>query len=1140
MELNLQEENKIYLTSLKNEFFKIYEIAKIARLKNYDPYREPESRVATDLAERVEKSVGPPRVSERIRILTEKIPREEIAFKISEEIVYGKYGHEGEEAADQAIRTGLSILDEGVTVAPIQGIVKSTIKTNSDRSRYLAVYFAGPIRSAGGTEMAMILILADFVRQLMGLSKYKATPEEAKRFVEELRLYEREVARFQYRFSDKELQNVILNLPVEATGIETDRVEVTTYRNIPRIETNCVRGGALRVVNDGLIGRSNKVIKIIEKLGISGWDWLKNIKSQTSEEKDTRQSMFMEEVIAGRPIFSFPSTEGGFRLRYGRARNTGLASIGLHPATMEILHNFIANGTQLKLEKPEKGGIVSSVETIEPPIVKLKDDSVVKVKSLNHAKQVRNSVKKILFLGDILIGFGEFYENNKSLAPTGYTEEWWVEHLKFGLFKFSNDLEEVEKSTRIDAKKLNSFITNPLITKPSITEAIKLSSILDIPLHPSYTYFWGNLNYDELIELRDCLRKARLTLSDNILNSMKITFDVKLKEILDRICIPHRILKSEIIIENEDAVIVWECLKPSKTFSQFNSADIFDLFKEISGITIYPKGCTYIGARMGRPEKAKKREMKPLVHSLFPIGLSGGSKRNIVDAINSKNLIIVEIANRKCAYCKKDLLANYCPDCNRPSVLVKACPICQTEISQDTCPQCNVNAVKYRKRVINLSDAFQRGLKELGLNAPDLIKGVKGLSNENKIPEPIEKGILRATYSLSVFKDGTIRFDTTNGVLTHFKPIEIEVTTEKIKELGYKYDWNNSIINDQEQVIPLKIQDIIIPKTCGDYLVKVSQFLDDLLGKFYKIPSFYHVKKRNDLIGHLVVGLSPHTSVGVIGRILGFTDNNVCYAHPFWHAAKRRDCDGDEDSVSLLLDVLVNFSKSFLPGKIGGMMDAPLLITLFIKPTEIARQAFHIETIQNFPLQFFEETKLKSDPKKISNLIEMVFHRLNTSLQFEQINFTHLINNINEGNRDSSYKKFTSMLEKVAEQLDLAEIIKAVNPNIVAQKVVSTHFMRDLVGNLKAYSSQKIRCKKCNVKYRRIPLSGKCSKCGGELSLTVFRGTIEKYLDVAQRLIEKYNLGLYYQQRISLIESEINRLFKENNNIEQKALAEFM
>lgn len=65
-----------------------------------------------------------------------------------------------------------------------------------------------------------------------------------------------------------------------------------------------------------------------------------------------------------------------------------------------------------------------------------------------------------------------------------------------------------------------------------------------------------------------------------------------------------------------------------------------------------------------------------------------------------------------------------------------------------------------------------------------------GMISEYKIPEPIEKGLLRALNDVYVFKDGTVRFDATNVPLTHFKPIEIETSIETLKRLGYEKDHN--------------------------------------------------------------------------------------------------------------------------------------------------------------------------------------------------------------------------------------------------------------------------------------------------------------------------------------------------------------
>ncbi len=133
------------------------------------------------------------------------------------------------------------------------------------------------------------------------------------------------------------------------------------------------------------------------------------------------------------------------------------------------------------------------------------------------------------------------------------------------------------------------------------------------------------------------------------------------------------------------------------------------------------------------------------------------------------------------------------------------------------------------------------------------------------------------------------------------------------------------------------------------------------------------------------------------------------------------------------------------------------------------------------------------------------------------------------------------MINKLEAQLSLARQIVAVDAPIVAKKVLTTHFMRDIAGNLKAFTSQRIRCKKCNTKYRRIPLSGRCLKCNSELLLTVHRKGIEKYLNTAHKLVSEYQLDNYYKQRLDLIKNEINQIFSdEEEEITQVKLGDFI
>ena len=134
------------------------------------------------------------------------------------------------------------------------------------------------------------MLIADQIRKVANVDKYIANSydDETGRFVEELRIYEREVGNFQFKILDEDVIKCINNLPVELDGVDTDPVEVVGHREMNRISTDRVRGGALRVMNDGLIGRSRKLLKIVEILKLDGWNWLNDLKGaiQTGDDDD--------------------------------------------------------------------------------------------------------------------------------------------------------------------------------------------------------------------------------------------------------------------------------------------------------------------------------------------------------------------------------------------------------------------------------------------------------------------------------------------------------------------------------------------------------------------------------------------------------------------------------------------------------------------------------------------------------------------------------------------------------------------------------------------------------------------------------------------------------------------------------------
>ncbi|MEM2636813.1 MAG: DNA polymerase II large subunit, partial [Candidatus Korarchaeota archaeon] len=431
----LSEELESYFKKIEASAEEVYSIAVEARKKGLDPHPYPEVSPAEDIAARVEGLLGFEGVANLIREKYGKMSNETLSLHLVQSYIQSNASSLGEEkVAENAIRIGLAFLTGGITTAALEGISKVRIKKNPDGSRYLAIYFASPIRSAGGTEQALTVVMADFARRELGLDVYKPTEEEIERYIEEIHLYERFIGHLQYPSTQEEVRYAAAHVPVEITGEPTSTEEVSGYRNLPRVETNSIRGGAILVLNDGIVGKAPKIYGIIEKTGLKGWEWLDTLikmrEANTGDLLSEEEPKYIKEVLTGRPLFSEPNTKGGFRVRYGRAPNTGLAGVGINPATMYILGEFIAPGTQLKLEGPGKAGVAMPVDKIKGPFVRLDNGDAMFVDDVETARAVAPRVEKILFLGDILITVGEFIENKHQLYPPGYSEEWWASEYK--------------------------------------------------------------------------------------------------------------------------------------------------------------------------------------------------------------------------------------------------------------------------------------------------------------------------------------------------------------------------------------------------------------------------------------------------------------------------------------------------------------------------------------------------------------------------------------------------------------------------------------------------------------------------------------------------------------------------------------
>src|SRR5437899_9353402 len=131
------------------------------------------------------------------------------------------------------------------------------------------------------------------------------------------------------------------------------------------------------------------------------------------------------------------------------------------------------------------------------------------------------------------------------------------------------------------------------------------------------------------------------------------------------------------------------------------------------------------------------------------------------------------------------------------------------QTSHDSSSTCNGSLVAYRSVNVNLVEMLEEAVGRLKLGKIEgSVKGVKGLINKTRMPEPLEKALLRAKSDVSVFKDGTLRFDASNAVLTQFRPGEIGLSLEKAHEIGYTHDMDGRELSAPRQLCALEIQDL--------------------------------------------------------------------------------------------------------------------------------------------------------------------------------------------------------------------------------------------------------------------------------------------------------------------------------------------
>jgi len=1595
----MRPDDERYFARIEDRLDEALALAETAKGQGYDPEPEVEIPVARDMADRVENILGIDGVAERVRELEGEMSREEAALALVTDFVEGTVGDYDSRAGkvEGAVRTAVALLTEGVVAAPIEGIDRVELLENDDGTEFVNVYYAGPIRSAGGTAQALSVLVADYARSLLGIDEYKPRDVEVERYAEEIALYDKETG-LQYTPKDKESKFIAEHIPVMLDGEATGDEEVSGFRDLERVGTNSARGGMCLVAAEGIALKAPKIQRYTRDLDEVDWPWLQDLidgtigkdgsgesdaagsegESPDSEgdagddasEGDERESAsggdkpagpprakpsqkFLRDLIAGRPVFTHPSEAGGFRLRYGRARNHGFATGGVHPATMHLVDDFLAAGTQIKTERPGKAHGVVPVDSIEGPTVRLANGEVRRIDDPEEAKAVRNGVEKVLDLGEYLVNYGEFVENNHPLAPASYVYEWWVKEFADA----GADVQALRDDPHVD------------LEHPDVDEALAWAREYDCPLHPEYTSLWHDVSVAAFEALAEAVADG-----DVVEGVLAIERTETTQAALESLLVEHTATPDAL------RVPTWRPLARSlgvddglrKTWGESdlsaaarNWADGENAVKavnEVAPFEVRERAPTRIGNRMGRPEKSESRDLSPAVHTLFPINEAGGPQRDVAEAASvmddsgHRGRLEVEVSDRLCPDCGEHTYTARCPDCGVHTEPHYECNDCGTVCEPDEagrveCPRCEweVRAATYQE--VDLNDAYRSALANVGEREAsfEILKGVQGLTSRNKTPEPIEKGVLRAKNGVTSFKDGTVRYDMTDLPVTSVRPEELDVTADHLREIGYETDIDGEPLRHDDQLVELRVQDIVLSDGAAEHMLRTADFVDDdfvetyldqsevafddfgtaigelegvdgglsvpavtadgervsrpveavskheapdhmiqirtvsgrsitvtpdhgvhvydgeqdeivsreardldttdklvipdsiessettrsqqqfdLLaefirsdavptdrlmikgldkdrlyelfedtfaddweGQFYPLKSMTEVFDTNKktlsnylyresfpasylqrcfssiddllafvpddvtlgmkrdrteidrvveldqrvatLLGYYAAegfareqetpkgtihqttvcgteaeareffldvlrdefGVEPyeenHAKVTVSGRLLraffdsvldagvyaetkrvpnqifdapeaivgaylsgyfsgdggvhkgslrvtattvseelredllallrrlniratvdrptrvllqqkfpefydesdmrltsqtyviavssqdavrfseiaGFhlsrKDNrlteNVSAVDPYGstvsdggsgaysienvdqveivesdsdhvycltvedtHSLIANDlsvdqCDGDEDCVMLLMDGLLNFSKEFLPDQRGGRMDAPI--------------------VREYPREFYEATLDLTDPEELEDRIQLGEDTLGTDEEYHGFDHTHDTTDIAMGPDLSAYKTLGDMMEKMDAQLALARKIRAVDETDVAERVIEYHFLPDIIGNLRAFSRQETRCLDCGEKYRRMPLTGDCRECGGRVNLTVHQGSVNKYVDTAIEVADRFGCRPYTKQRLKVLEESLESIFEDDTN-KQSGIADFM
>ena len=175
--------------------------------------------------------------------------------------------------------------------------------------------------------------------------------------------------------------------------------------------------------------------------------------------------------------------------------------------------------------------------------------------------------------------------------------------------------------------------------------------------------------------------------------SIKNELYQKGKQIFDDLGCAHQVINKEsLILESDEANVLcyflnfktqqeMENIFIEESILQSNTA--LDYLNQLGIVKMRDKAGTFVGARMGRPEKAKMRQMTGSPQVMFPVAEEGDRLRSFQSALESNKINSI-FPCFFCDECKKEMIYSHCEECGAKCSKKYYCRSCG-DLEKDTC-----------------------------------------------------------------------------------------------------------------------------------------------------------------------------------------------------------------------------------------------------------------------------------------------------------------------------------------------------------------------------------------------------------------------------------------------------------------------